>query len=140
MFNIVLWCVAALIMSCSTQPKIAEHPQSNNHQIIAEIIDSNELNGYWHIEHFPERAPLVIAAPTDIRFNQQKLFKFGQPVERVQDQPRAPAVFYIHEVIQQSAKTKLIKFAYPPEGLRGTAVFNQKRGQWHLKKIELTES
>ncbi len=119
----------------------SENPmRQQDYRFIAEIIDSGELSGYWHIDHFPDRSPLVIDVPSELSIGTNGLFKFGQPVEFVEELTQKNAVFFIQEVIEEADNVKRIKFSYPPEGIRGTAIFSEKSGQWHLQKVELTES
>ena len=108
-----------------------------------QLINSKELNGYWHIEKFPDRSPLAIHVPSTFNVVGRSLKKFGATVEITIETPMNNTAFFVKSIHKQAGKMQM-DFSYPPEGIRGTAEFNQQfnqlKGKWKLHKIALFES
>ena len=115
---------------------------SNAHddmKLLNQVIDSKELNNYWHIDVFPNRSPLIVSVPSAYHVLDEPFEKFGKPVEVIKGSTEVKTAFFINEVIKKEEKIEMI-FSYPPEGIKGTAVFNKVKDEWKIEKIMIFES
>lgn len=105
-------------------------------KVLQLVIDDPSLDPYLHLEE-PGRFPLKIAGkdlPTGI-----ELVKATQPVEVVDVPDEKGAVVIVFTRIDVSAKKATIKFRYPVEGLRGTAVLDKGQYGWELTNSRQVE-
>lgn len=106
---------------------------------IEQLINSEQLNGYWHIEHFPERVPLTIYLPPDVDTGDTRIEKFSQPVEFTREPPESRVALFV-DAVNKEDSVMSVDFSYPPEGLRGQARYKAIDGKWKLVDLTLHES
>lgn len=102
------------------------------------LLDSDRLQEFFHVDERPERAPLrILCHPGNC--DEGNLTAFGQPVVFVDAKDAADGpVFEVHSY-KHDGETGTIEFAYPPEGLVGTAVATRDGGAWTVTSVDLTE-
>lgn len=111
----------------------------NDTQLIQQLLDSEQLRGYWHIKQFPERSPLVVVLPDEQHTDEACLTMFGEKV-RLTTTPPNDGNFFIVSSISNEPDNVVMEYAYPPEGLRGTAAFKRSGGEWVLIDVQVFES
>jgi hypothetical protein len=107
--------------------------------ILSQLINSQQLKMYWHIDSFPERSPLNIVLPDNILTSNIKIEIFGSPVVFSTSHNKNDISLIIKEIIKYNDKIEL-NFLYPPEGIRGEASYKKSEGRWSLKEIRIFES
>lgn len=100
------------------------------------IIDSKELNQYWHPEQ-KNRVPLTVLNKHIEK--KAELSKFGQSVDLI-SQPSTKPYFEIVDVLIDNEQWT-IKVQYAVEGITGIFVGKmQFNGQWILTSVNIIES
>lgn len=107
--------------------------------VLSQLIKSQQLKIYWHIDSFPERVPLVVVLPDDFDKSNIKAEIFGQPVLFSTSHNKKDISLIVREIKKDKDKM-VLKFLYPPEGIRGEASYKKSEGKWSLKDIKVYES
>ncbi len=106
-------------------------------EILQALIDSNQLNRYFHADVLPDRIPLrMIKGPwyeEGIR-----LTKFGQPVQFIADvKVKEPYLDVMAMEFSEGRAT--LRFRYPPEGLAGNVTLEKDQQRWIVKSLDIRE-
>lgn len=111
---------------------------NNDLQLLQQLLDSEQLRGYWHIEQFPERSPLIVVMPESEHADQPCLTMFGKKVELTTTRPKNEIYFAVSKIRSENDKV-FLEYAYPPEGLRGTATYRQSGDGPMLTEVQILE-
>lgn len=112
---------------------------NENIQVFVEqLINSNNLDSYWHIDIFPERTPVIVSLPRNIPLAKKKMKKFGKAVVFTHEPLNYKNVLSIQSITVKGNKT-ILEFIYSPEGIRGLATYKKKTESWKLISIEINE-
>ncbi len=112
-------------------------PANDTQTMLTLLLDSPQLNAYFHVDVLPARIPLRIVKGDWYRPD-INLMKFGQPVQFVEPAKSQVTCFVIRKFTIK-ATTATIQFRYPPEGIGGEAVFAKNQQGWQLKSIAIHE-
>jgi hypothetical protein len=107
--------------------------------ILRQTLNLSELSKYWHVDR-PGRDPLrLVKSPF---FPEEPLTMFGSPVVWIDeaDAKKGTAFLTISKVVATKTKTT-VSFAYPIEGVAGSAVFAHAAAgeEWRLETATVAE-
>jgi hypothetical protein len=105
-------------------------------KILQLIIDSKQLEKYYHTDVLPERVPLRIINNNLINTN-IRLVKFGRDVIFIEQDNNEP--YLLFSAINIETDSAHVVFEYPPEGIKGLANLTKKNGNWEINKLTLHE-
>lgn len=113
--------------------------KDDRHQILQLTIDLDVLDKYYH-EGVAGRKPLQIVKSEAVP-DALDLKKFGEPVRVI---PRADAegkgLAYLEiKKLEIDGTRAQVDFAYPVEGVQGTAKFQKGDAGWRVESRELHE-
>jgi hypothetical protein len=108
--------------------------------LLQKMLDDSDLNKYFHVNVFPERAPLIVVTNN---FIDEKIVlrKFDQPVVYM-EKKRADdigAVYLEISSLEVSNDKTVIKFRYQAEGIKGFVAFKEDNSDWILIDQEIIE-
>jgi len=108
--------------------------------LLQKMLDDSDLNKYFHVNVFPERAPLIVLTNNYID-EKIVLRKFDQPVVYM-EKKRADdvgAVYLEISSLEVNNDKTVIKFRYRAEGIKGFVVFEEDNNDWILIDQEIIE-
>ncbi len=105
------------------------------------VLDSAELQQYYHVDEIPDRKPVRIAKSPALD-SQPQLTKFGVPVvyedkNRLLESDRA--YFEFRRVIVNPDLAH-VSFTYDAEGVRGEAWLIKVDNQWQIGYMSVSET
>ncbi len=107
--------------------------------IFRKTLNLGELSKYWHVDK-PGRDPLRIVKTPLVA--EESLTMFGSPVKWIEasEATRGSAYFVLTKLEATQTKAS-VSFAYPIEGLVGTAVFGRSSpgDEWKLQTANVAE-
>ncbi len=115
-----------------------QHVANDLQSVLQTVIDSKELDGYFHVDVLPERKPLRVFVDKGIHRELDNLTKFGEPVQFI-DRPTTDTPHLAFDTIFVTTQRAIVTYRYPPEGIRGKAMLTKNNGGWIIKKFELYE-
>jgi hypothetical protein len=108
------------------------------HPLIKQTLDLAELAPYWHSDK-PGRDPLRVVKHPALG-DPPKLKMFGDPIVWIDAAAAKDGAPYFELTsIQATSRRVLITFAYPVEGVRGSAEFAKRGDQWSLDTHSVAE-
>jgi len=107
--------------------------------IFKKTLNLSELSKYWHVDK-PGRDPLRIVKTPLVA--EESLTMFGSPVKWIDEAEATKGSAYFKLTTLAATKTKAtVAFAYPIEGLVGTALFGRSSpsDEWRLETVNVSE-
>jgi hypothetical protein len=107
--------------------------------IFRKTLNLSELSKYWHVDK-PGRDPLRIVKTPLIA--EESLTMFGSPVKWIEEgEATKGSAFFVVTKLAATKTKATVGFAYPIEGLVGTAVFarSSPSDEWRLEKANVAE-
>lgn len=117
MLRHILWIVLLIVTGCAAADNTLYEIS------VQKLIDSKELDGYWHLDTFSDRVPLKLGIPAEAAGKITHLKKFGQPVTIVTE-GNDNADFIISKIHATNGAME-IHYRYIPEGIHGVASFTK---------------
>ncbi len=105
--------------------------------LLQRLVDNKQLDGYWHVDVFPERIPLRIVLPKKHLNKTLKLSKFSHDVILIENSDEQQN--FIIEEVNFDKKDAYIKFSYPPEGIKGKVQYIKESNAWIETNFTLIE-
>lgn len=106
-------------------------------ELLKKVLLLPALSPHWHADQ-PGRDPLLIVKTPLVPA--EPLIMFGSPVRWVDEPEAGSAAAFFRLIRLDATRTRAtIDFAYPVEGVRGTAVFQGWGGFWFLEKSSVSE-
>lgn len=124
-----------LLLAMMTLPSIADQG-SDATAILQALLNSQKLAQYYHFDTRPQRKPLRIKLNTDLKIDANELHACKQAVVIVQD--KDPNTLEISS-FQLDGSSAQANFAFPVEGIRGSASFTKRQDGWALEHINIAE-
>jgi hypothetical protein len=107
--------------------------------IFKKTLNLSELSGYWHVDK-PGRDPLrIVKTPLVV---EESLTMFGSPVKWIAEgEATKGSAFFVVTKLAATKTKATVAFAYPVEGLVGTAVFGRSSAvdEWRLESANVSE-
>jgi len=107
--------------------------------LIYQLLNSEEIDNYWHAEEQKAKIPVVVLLPRSVAMEDVKLRRSGQYVIFTHN-PLSYKNLFIVKKINEENKEKTISFSYGREGISGMATYKKNGNSWVLKKINIVES
>ena len=129
------------LSSCIQAETAAKVPENSYCQIIEKIINLPDLQQYFHVNVFPERAPLVILVDQFIN-SCVELNKFGKPVIIISSNniEKLPSTVHLKFVnINITPVNAEAVFTYSPEGIKGMVKLKKDKSQWIVFESKIVE-
>jgi len=106
--------------------------QEKSAVILQAVLDMKELDQYWHAEQ-SGRKPLQVVV-TDAVAMRPPITKFGMPVQYIsaEDAGKSPAYFEFTGIFYDAEDRARIEFAYPAEGIIGSATLELRAQMWQI--------
>jgi hypothetical protein len=119
---------------------LADREQVTVERLAQLTLDHSKLAPYFHERERKERSPLIVVRTAQLGPTVH-LTKFGRPVVMKDRTALARGEpFFEFTSVEAGQTTGRVQFRYPPEGLRGTALFRRDdTGAWSAVSIELSE-
>jgi hypothetical protein len=114
-----------------------ETPMNDKQQILQAVLDSERMSAYFHLDEFPERAPLRVLSGPWFEAG-MSLTKFNQPVQFTIAADAEGPLFEVLslEVVGMNAH---VRFRYAPEGIFGDATLAKRDTCWKVVSLTITE-
>jgi len=138
--TMLLLVSCAVGLGCAMQAPRSSKSSSDLREICQRILDASALDKYFHVDTRPERKPLVVLK-NDVLSEEIALTKFGTGVKyatREELQTGSRPYFEFRQVTITGDEAN-VDFAYPPEGIRGTAKLNRQPAGWTVTNVKLVE-
>ncbi len=130
-----IYCFAMFFLTSS----VSANYEKNFQWFLDQLLNSSSLSGYWHIEVFPDRIPVVVSLPESIEKDHLKITKFDQSVIFTHELGEYKNVLVIQSIMRKNEEVA-IEFTYPPEGIKGIAKFVKNNEIWGLVDVEIYEN
>ncbi len=109
----------------------------NKQAILQTLIDSDQLNKYFHADTIPQRTPLRIVKGSWYE-ERIHLTKFGQAVQFIENESvKVPYLAVL--TLDTTNQGATISFRYRPEGIVGEARIEKEHMKWIIKSISIHE-
>ncbi|MEZ4451336.1 MAG: hypothetical protein R3B09_17790 [Nannocystaceae bacterium] len=107
--------------------------------VVQLILDHPGLDGYWHQDTLPDRAPLVVLANQHTRG--LTLTKFDEPVQIRSAKELAGRPYFVVHALKLRADGAEVRFEYAVEGVRASATLDRggEGGGWQVTQLDLGE-
>ncbi|HAS85829.1 MAG TPA: hypothetical protein DCS31_03405 [Candidatus Competibacteraceae bacterium] len=102
--------------------------------ILQILLNTPQLSQYYHFDVRPQRKPLQINNHTHITINPKAVVVDGEAIQIAS----GPNALDITEFLVETERAQ-IAFAFPVEGIRGSAIFNKDKNDWRLNHINVAE-
>ena len=131
-------CAAGL--ACAVQSSKPEGGSSDLRDVCQRTLDSESLDKFFHVDQRPERKPLVVLK-NDALVEEFPLTKFGERVQYAtrDELKNHPRPYFEFRRISISDDQGTVEFAYPPEGIAGTATLRREAGSWKVTNVKVVE-
>lgn len=114
-------------------------PVAERDALLQQVLDHAALAPFWHPDH-PGRRPLRLETSGALAPGDAPAFMLmGAPVALVDAAASGAGPVFRFTALKSSAQRVTIAFAYPVEGVVGTAQFRRRLGTWRLEGVEVGE-
>ncbi len=114
-------------------------PSKERSNILRQTLNLSELSKYWHVDKAGRDPLRIVRTPL---FPEEPITMFGSPAVWIDeaDAKKGSAFFTLTKMVATKTKTT-VSFAYPIEGIVGTAVFAHSPGdrEWRLERATVGE-
>lgn len=117
----------------------AGYSSNKNERLIYQLLNSEELDEYWHAESNKTQLPVVVLLPRSVTMDDMKLKKNGKYV-LFTHAPLSYKNLFIVKTINEEDKKTTVSFVYGREGINGQAIYNKNENSWNLKQVNINES
>lgn len=105
--------------------------------LLKKVLLLREISPHWHVDK-PGRDPLRIVKTPLVRT--EALTMFGSPVSWIDESEAKAGTAFLRVTRLDATKTKATaEFAYPIEGVKGTATFKRSGREWQLEQARVSE-
>lgn len=129
---------ATIVVAATQEENAMKQNPSDLKTLVQSTIDLPALQAYYHVEHDPNRKPLIMITNTVIT-QPLPLSKFGVPVEFLSREATGDRPYLEITNLSQNESTAVIEFLYPVEGIHGTVHFKKTGNTWTVVTHKIVE-